>query len=220
MLRIISAGLGAVATYVLLILFAGGAQSQAYLTAVVVGLIITIAFRGSSRSWSPVGSRTSARSRSIARSRRRSPRSLAAADGGYSQRNVLTARTTAPIPHRARIANDCAVSPPVAQGDRKASARAAAGNTPAIAASGPGRSATGRMIPPSSRHAMNRPFASARVASARSEPASGAGRSPRRRACRAPARGGTGSATRSVRDANRARPPRSPRAGRPGRARR
>lgn len=44
MLRIISAGLGAVATYVLLILFAGGAQSQAYLTAVVVGLIITIAF--------------------------------------------------------------------------------------------------------------------------------------------------------------------------------
>lgn len=44
MLRIISAGLGAVATYVLLVLFVGGVQTQVFLTAVVVGLIITIAF--------------------------------------------------------------------------------------------------------------------------------------------------------------------------------
>ena len=44
MLRIIGAGLGAVATYVLLILFAGSAQSQVYLTAVGVGLVISIAW--------------------------------------------------------------------------------------------------------------------------------------------------------------------------------
>jgi preprotein translocase subunit SecF len=42
MQRIIGAGLGAIATYVLLILFAGTAQSQVYLVAVIVGLIIAI----------------------------------------------------------------------------------------------------------------------------------------------------------------------------------
>jgi Na+/melibiose symporter-like transporter len=44
MQRIIGAGLGAVATYVLLVVMAGAAQSQVYLTAVVVGLIISIAW--------------------------------------------------------------------------------------------------------------------------------------------------------------------------------
>jgi len=42
MQRIIGAGLGALATYVLLILFAGTAQSQTYLVAVIVGLVISI----------------------------------------------------------------------------------------------------------------------------------------------------------------------------------
>jgi cell shape-determining protein MreD len=42
MQRIIGAGLGAIATYVLLILFAGTAQSQVYLVAVIVGLVIAI----------------------------------------------------------------------------------------------------------------------------------------------------------------------------------
>jgi ABC-type Fe3+-siderophore transport system permease subunit len=42
MQRIIGAGLGALATYVLLILFAGTAQSQTYLVAVIVGLAISI----------------------------------------------------------------------------------------------------------------------------------------------------------------------------------
>jgi uncharacterized membrane protein YhaH (DUF805 family) len=44
MQRILGAGLGALATYVLLILFAGTAQSQVYLVAVVVGLIISVAW--------------------------------------------------------------------------------------------------------------------------------------------------------------------------------
>lgn len=42
MQRIIGAGLGALATYVLLILFAGTTQSQVYLAAVIVGLIVSI----------------------------------------------------------------------------------------------------------------------------------------------------------------------------------
>lgn len=42
MQRIIGAGLGALATYVLLILFVGTAQSQVFLVAVVVGLIVSI----------------------------------------------------------------------------------------------------------------------------------------------------------------------------------
>ena len=44
MQRIFGAGLGAVATYVVLILFAGEAQSQVFLVAVIVGLIISIGF--------------------------------------------------------------------------------------------------------------------------------------------------------------------------------
>ncbi len=44
MQRIIGAGLGAVATYVLLVIFAGAAQSQVYLTAVIIGLIVSIAW--------------------------------------------------------------------------------------------------------------------------------------------------------------------------------
>jgi hypothetical protein len=44
MQRIIGAGMGAVATYVLLVILADAAQSQVYLTAVVVGLIISIAW--------------------------------------------------------------------------------------------------------------------------------------------------------------------------------
>lgn len=44
MQRIIGAGLGAVATYVLLILLAGSQQSQVFLIAVVVGLIVSIAW--------------------------------------------------------------------------------------------------------------------------------------------------------------------------------
>ena len=44
MQRILGAGLGALATYVVLILFAGTAQSQVYLVAVIVGLIISIAW--------------------------------------------------------------------------------------------------------------------------------------------------------------------------------
>jgi len=44
MQRIIGAGLGAIATYFLLILFAGTAQSQVYLIAIVVGLIVSIGF--------------------------------------------------------------------------------------------------------------------------------------------------------------------------------
>ena len=42
MQRIIGAGLGAIATYVLLILLVGTAQSQTFLVAIVVGLIISI----------------------------------------------------------------------------------------------------------------------------------------------------------------------------------
>lgn len=42
MQRIIGASLGAIATYVVLILFAGTTQSQVFLVAVVVGLIISI----------------------------------------------------------------------------------------------------------------------------------------------------------------------------------
>jgi hypothetical protein len=42
MQRIIGAGLGALATYVLLIILAGGVQSQVFLTAVIVGLIVSI----------------------------------------------------------------------------------------------------------------------------------------------------------------------------------
>ncbi len=42
MQRIIGAGLGALATYVLLTLFAGTAQSQVFLIAVIVGLIVSI----------------------------------------------------------------------------------------------------------------------------------------------------------------------------------
>ncbi len=44
MQRIIGAGMGAVATYVVLVIVAGAAQSQVYLTAVVAGLIISIAW--------------------------------------------------------------------------------------------------------------------------------------------------------------------------------
>jgi ABC-type Fe3+-siderophore transport system permease subunit len=44
MQRIIGAGLGAVVTYVLLVILAGAAQSQVYLTAVLVGLIVSIAW--------------------------------------------------------------------------------------------------------------------------------------------------------------------------------
>ena len=42
MLRIIGAGLGALATYTLLIILAGGGQSQVYLAAVIVGLLVSI----------------------------------------------------------------------------------------------------------------------------------------------------------------------------------
>jgi cell shape-determining protein MreD len=42
MQRIIGAGLGAIATYVLLILLVGTAQSQTFLVAVLVGLVISI----------------------------------------------------------------------------------------------------------------------------------------------------------------------------------
>ncbi len=42
MQRIIGVVLGAIVTYGLLIVFAGGAQSQAYLTAIVAGLIVAI----------------------------------------------------------------------------------------------------------------------------------------------------------------------------------
>ena len=42
MQRIIGAGLGAIATYVLLVLFAGTQQSQVYLVAVAIGLIVSI----------------------------------------------------------------------------------------------------------------------------------------------------------------------------------
>jgi len=42
MLRIIGAGLGALATYVLLIILAGSGQSQVYLAAVIVGLLVSI----------------------------------------------------------------------------------------------------------------------------------------------------------------------------------
>jgi preprotein translocase subunit SecF len=44
MQRIIGAGLGAIVTYVLLILFAGTAQSQTFLMAVLIGLVVTIAW--------------------------------------------------------------------------------------------------------------------------------------------------------------------------------
>ena len=44
MVRIIGAGLGAIATYVLLIILAGGEQSQVYLAAVIVGLLVSIAW--------------------------------------------------------------------------------------------------------------------------------------------------------------------------------
>ena len=42
MQRIIGSGLGALATYVLLVIFAGTAQSQVFLVAVVVGLVVSI----------------------------------------------------------------------------------------------------------------------------------------------------------------------------------
>ena len=42
MQRIIGIGLGALATYVLLVIFAGTAQSQVFLVAVVVGLVVSI----------------------------------------------------------------------------------------------------------------------------------------------------------------------------------
>jgi hypothetical protein len=42
--RTIGVVLGAVATYLLLLLFAGGAQSQVYLTAVVVGGVVSWAW--------------------------------------------------------------------------------------------------------------------------------------------------------------------------------
>jgi branched-subunit amino acid ABC-type transport system permease component len=44
MLRIIGAALGALATYVMLILLVGGISSQTYLIAVVVGLVISVIF--------------------------------------------------------------------------------------------------------------------------------------------------------------------------------
>ena len=44
MLRIIGAALGALATYVMLILLVGGTASQTYLVAVVVGLVISVVF--------------------------------------------------------------------------------------------------------------------------------------------------------------------------------
>jgi branched-subunit amino acid ABC-type transport system permease component len=44
MLRIIGAALGALATYVMLILLIGGTSSQTYLIAVVVGLVISVIF--------------------------------------------------------------------------------------------------------------------------------------------------------------------------------
>ena len=44
MLRIIGAALGALATYVLLILLVGGTSSQTYLIAVVAGLVISVIF--------------------------------------------------------------------------------------------------------------------------------------------------------------------------------
>jgi preprotein translocase subunit SecF len=44
MQRIIGAGLGAIVTYVLLILFAGTAGSQTFLMAVLIGLVVTIAW--------------------------------------------------------------------------------------------------------------------------------------------------------------------------------
>jgi ABC-type Fe3+-siderophore transport system permease subunit len=44
MLRIIGAALGALATYLLLILLVGGPSSQTYLIAVVAGLAISVAF--------------------------------------------------------------------------------------------------------------------------------------------------------------------------------
>ena len=44
MQRIIGAGLGAIVTYVLLILFAGTGQSQTFLMAVLIGLVVTIAW--------------------------------------------------------------------------------------------------------------------------------------------------------------------------------
>lgn len=44
MLRIIGVALGALATYVLLILLVGGTSSQTYLIAVVVGLVISVIF--------------------------------------------------------------------------------------------------------------------------------------------------------------------------------
>lgn len=42
MQRIIGAVLGALATYVLLVIFAGTAQSQVFLVAVIVGLVVSI----------------------------------------------------------------------------------------------------------------------------------------------------------------------------------
>lgn len=42
MQRIIGAGLGALATYVLLVILAGTTQSQVFLVAVVVGLVVSI----------------------------------------------------------------------------------------------------------------------------------------------------------------------------------
>ncbi len=42
MQRIIGIGFGAIVTYILLVAFAGAGQSQVYLTAVTIGLVIAI----------------------------------------------------------------------------------------------------------------------------------------------------------------------------------
>jgi branched-subunit amino acid ABC-type transport system permease component len=42
--RIIGAGLGALVTYLLLVLFAPNVETQVYVTAVIVGFIVTVAW--------------------------------------------------------------------------------------------------------------------------------------------------------------------------------
>ena len=101
------------------------------------------------------------------------PGPMAMRRGRHSQRKVRAASPTDATAQPPRISSGPSAFPSTdPSATRNASARAAAGRTAATAASGPGRSVTGRMIPPSSRNAMNRPFARASVASARSAPAS------------------------------------------------
>ena len=153
---------------------------------------------------------------------RRRP-SRASAAPGHSQRKVRAASTTA---HDAPDREDRRASRPRSRrrpprappGTRRRGPRPAA--RPRSSRAAPGRCATGRTIPPSSRNAMNRPLARARVASARSAPASSR---PSPANASVPSRrldDEERPATRPARGSSRGRRPRSRRAGRPARSRR